>query len=417
MDKLGAFLPSTTMLRSLTSRRALCALSAATALFLTFLYLTRDLLTVTTSPLTRSPPTLRPIPLRTTTANTIAAFKIAVFSDLHFGEEEATWGPEQDRRTLALMREVLAAEAPDLVVLNGDLVTGENTVRENATAYVDMLVAPMVEAGVPWASTYGNHDSQFNLSREGIFDAEAKYELCRTWRADEALPGVTNYYLPLVSEVEGPRAVLWFFDSRGGKVYQGGSGGGEEEEIPGWVPPTTASWFLNTQSHLARLHPRLLPSLAFVHIPTRDYLPMQSLVEPHLLPGQNYDDPAAAQSDADSAPSHPASSFADALLAAEGLHSVHAGHDHGNDWCAPPTNIEGVRPFLCFGRQSGFGGYGDWERGARILQLEFYGYGEGEWGRGRGMEVETWIRLEGGRVVGRVGLNDTYGGDEYPVDD
>jgi hypothetical protein len=35
----------------------------------------------------------------------------------------------------------------------------------------------LVEHGVPWASTYGNHDSQFNLSREALFQEENKYSL------------------------------------------------------------------------------------------------------------------------------------------------------------------------------------------------------------------------------------------------
>lgn len=84
-------------------------------------------------------------------------FQITVFEDLHFGEAEDTdWGPQQDVNTLEVMRSVLDNEAPQLVVLNGDLITGKNTFRENSTDYVDVIVAPLVEAGLPWASTYGS---------------------------------------------------------------------------------------------------------------------------------------------------------------------------------------------------------------------------------------------------------------------
>lgn len=401
------------MLRSLTTPSTLWKLLLALALAATLLALTRDLLSVTQ---THDP--LRPS--RPLVLHDSATFKIAVFSDLHFGEEEHSWGPEQDAKTLALMRDVLAAEHPDLVVLNGDLITGENTFRENATAYVDVLVQPMVEAGVPWASTYGNHDSQFNLSREGIFEAESRYELSQTWRAEGALlPGVTNYYLPVAhsSAADDPSAILWFFDSRGGSPYQGGDAAGGGEDIPGWVPPQTASWFLNSHGMLTRKHSRVLPSLAFVHIPTSDYLPAQGSIAPPLFPGRNVDDPAQTQAN-DLYAGHPATSFADALLTVEGLHSVHAGHDHGNDWCAPARDKAGAKPFLCFGRHTGYGGYGKWVRGARILELGFHEMekaGEDSWGRG--MEVETWLRLEGGEVVGRLGLNQTYGRDEYPADE
>lgn len=84
-------------------------------------------------------------------------FHITIFEDLHFGEGEDTdWGPSNDDRTLNVMQNVLDNESPELIVLNGDLITGKNTFRENATDYVDKIVAPLVQAGLPWASTYGS---------------------------------------------------------------------------------------------------------------------------------------------------------------------------------------------------------------------------------------------------------------------
>lgn len=84
-------------------------------------------------------------------------FQVTIFEDLHFGEAEDTdWGPLQDVDTLKVMRTVLSNETTQLVILNGDLITGENTYKENSTNYVDEIVAPLVEAGLPWASTYGS---------------------------------------------------------------------------------------------------------------------------------------------------------------------------------------------------------------------------------------------------------------------
>lgn len=89
-------------------------------------------------------------------------FQVTIFEDLHFGEAEDTdWGPLQDVDTLKVMRTVLSNETTQLVILNGDLITGENTYKENSTDYVDEIVAPVVEAGLPWASTYG---SEFEVS-------------------------------------------------------------------------------------------------------------------------------------------------------------------------------------------------------------------------------------------------------------
>ena len=93
-------------------------------------------------------------------------FHIAAFSDLHFGENESTFGIPADLNSAALMRQILDQEQPNFVVLNGDLITGENTFAFNSTGYVDQIVAPLVDGGYSWASTYGNHDSKYNLSRE-----------------------------------------------------------------------------------------------------------------------------------------------------------------------------------------------------------------------------------------------------------
>lgn len=84
-------------------------------------------------------------------------FQMTVFNDLHFGEAENTdWGPLQDVDTLLVMKTVLDKESPQLVVINGDFITGENTFKKNSTDYVDEVVSPVVAHKLPWASTYGS---------------------------------------------------------------------------------------------------------------------------------------------------------------------------------------------------------------------------------------------------------------------
>lgn len=45
-------------------------------------------------------------------------FSITIFTDLHFGEDESTFGPEQDRKSRVVMRGVLERETPDFVVIS-----------------------------------------------------------------------------------------------------------------------------------------------------------------------------------------------------------------------------------------------------------------------------------------------------------
>jgi hypothetical protein len=139
------------------------------------------------------------------------------------------------------MNSVLNVEKPQLVVLNGDLITGENTYLANSSAYVDEIVRPLVARGLAWASTYGNHDSDVNLSRWEILAREKRYVPYSLTQSMVSGPnaGVSNYYLPVFASNYPfdlvPKAILWFFDSRGGNYFQQRDEDGNGVPQPGWV--------------------------------------------------------------------------------------------------------------------------------------------------------------------------------------
>jgi hypothetical protein len=301
---------------------------------------------------------------------------------------------------------------------DGDLITGENTFLTNSTKYLDVVVAPLVQRDLRWASTYGNHDSAYNLSRHALFAEESKYALSYT-STTPLISGVTNYYIPIYppshSQSENPVAILWFFDSRGGVPFRAAP---DAESIPHWVTSDIVAWFVAEQN-VIRARWGDLPSLAFVHIPPSPFVTVQETKLPSegqeskFTPGLNDDVPLAGQGDGSQD-----REFVKALGEVKGLHSVYSGHDHGDAWCGlwpNSTNISGENitgdegPFLCFCKHTGYGGYGTWNRGARNLRLTF--------GKKGTMEVETWVRMENGEVVQRVGLNETYGVDVYPLED
>lgn len=248
------------------------------------------------------------------------------------------------------MQSVLSTESPQLAVLNGDLITGENTYLPNATHYLDQLVAPLLSAGVPWASTYGNHDSDFNLSRAALFAREKRYRnsLTRAMvRSEDWAAGVTNYYLPVYPSGKAarrsdvPALILWFFDSRGGNKFQQRSGSsGEPVSEPNWVDVAVVEWFRETAASLRLAHGKVIPSLAFVHIPVNAFLDFQNAgVDPKREPGINDDVPLEQQGatggqggSSGFAYDGQDREFMKALAETEGLRAVFSGHDHGDDW-------------------------------------------------------------------------------------
>jgi hypothetical protein len=384
------------------------------------------------------------------------SFQISIFEDLHFGEGTSDiiaietadtdtstpvawldWGPVQDDNSTIVMNRVLAAESQQLVVLNGDLITGDDAFLENSTHYVDQIVEPMVSRGLSWASTYGNHDGQYNLSGEALLARERQWPNSRTTQMvfGDGI-GVTNYYLPVYGKdctsnphkTCTPALLLWFFDSRGGWKFQQ-KNKTSDSLIPrkNWVDSNVVAWFKTTSSSLSHLHNKTIPSLAFVHEPPHASKAFQTQqpggVDPNRQPGINDDVPLAAQADGwcpDGSSGDECDyggqdvPFMEALASTPGLIGVFSGHDHGITWCyrwnktiqntTVAGNGNGVN--LCFGQHTGYGGYGTWARGSRQVllteaMLETF-------------EAETWVRLERGEVVGRVALNATYGEDLYP---
>ena len=56
----------------------------------------------------------------------------------------------------------------------------------------------------------------------------------------------------------------------------------------------------------------------------------------------------------------------------------------GNAWCCFFDTLE-----LCYNRHSGYGGYGEWARGSRIIQLE----------ENNLVHRKNYIRMETGEIV------------------
>lgn len=363
--------------------------------------------------------TYAPAPLRFRPDGTL---HISVFNDFHYGEGQNNppsmgWGPISDRKTTTVVNTILDSERPDLAVLNGDLITGENTYAHNATLYLDQVVDPFVRRNTRWAITYGNHDADRNLSPIDLFQREKSMwpALSMTQRqvlGDPDEVGISNYFIPVYgsnSNGQGaPVLILWFFDSRGG-VKRDGTGRRD------FVGERVVSWFKAQRDALNKQYGRVIPSLAFVHIPVEIISRFQSQdggIDPSTEPGINDDSPAAAQSLDRGRLTGEGTPFVRALIETKGLMAVFSGHDHGNDWChrwassQVVSDIRGSDITFCFGGHTGYGGYGKWLRGSRTVLLS-----EGKLGR----EFETWMRKEDRSISGKITVDGKYGVQRYPI--
>ncbi|KAH9918748.1 Metallo-dependent phosphatase [Epithele typhae] len=334
-------------------------------------------------------------------------FKITVFSDLHYGENPwDDWGPIQDINSTTLMNTVLSSEAPDYVVLNGDLITGENTFRENSTTLIDAIVAPLNSFKIPFSSTHGNHDNSVNITHSEEIRRELKVaplshtRFAPTWADGEGY-GPGTYWVPVYTTKtdSSPSLILWFFDSRSGFTE-----GVNSTQVPDWVDENVADWIkLNVAAMDAAWGPAESVnrgSLAFVHIPPHVVQDLQENLNSTQDPGLNADELGSGSTQSTQGLGTGADDpFWDALNAeVKNLHGVISGHDHGNEWCKrePSKNV-----IFCFDKHSGYGGYSGtgWGHGVRNIVFRSPNPSVGP---------ETWIRMQEGDTHARIIMDSSY---------
>ncbi len=87
-------------------------------------------------------------------------FRILQLTDIHLGGGVLSY--DKDRKALRAVYQLIDRTRPDLVIVTGDLVfpVGYASFSFNNTAPVQQFAAFMRNLGIPWAFTYGNHDTE-----------------------------------------------------------------------------------------------------------------------------------------------------------------------------------------------------------------------------------------------------------------
>ncbi|RVW92150.1 putative inactive purple acid phosphatase 16 [Vitis vinifera] len=335
-----------------------------------------------------------------------SSFKIALLADLHFGESAwSDWGPLQDVNSIKVMSVVLDQETPDFVVYLGDVITANNIAIGNASLYWEEAMSPTRARGIPWASVFGNHDdapfewplewfsatgiphthctlpnSSVSGEEECSFRGTRRIELMENEIKQNNLsysrngpkdlwPSISNFVLQVSSSQDPDSAValLYFLDS----------GGGSYPEV---ISSSQAEWF-NRKSQ--ELNPSSsVPEMIFWHIPSKAYKKVAPKLGIHkpCVGSINKEDVATQEAEM---------GIMKFLVKRPSVKAVFVGHNHGLDWCCPYEKL-----WLCFARHTGYGGYGNWARGARILEITQQPF-----------SLKSWIRMEDGQLHSEVVLS------------
>ncbi|MDE6656278.1 MAG: metallophosphoesterase family protein, partial [Anaeroplasmataceae bacterium] len=88
------------------------------------------------------------------------SFKILQLTDIHLGGSNFSY--DKDKKALYSVYRIIEYTKPDLVIVTGDLVfpLGIMSFSFNNNAPIMQFASFMRNIGIPWAFTYGNHDTE-----------------------------------------------------------------------------------------------------------------------------------------------------------------------------------------------------------------------------------------------------------------
>lgn len=299
-------------------------------------------------------------------------FKIVQFNDTQDDEKV-------DRRTLELMRAVLDDERPDLVILNGDNITGGCDTPLEMHQAMNNVVQPMEERAVPWAITFGNHDED-STPKSGV-DETDMLAFYRSYRYNVNGPtarGVTgqgNSNLLIDGSNGRPAFNVWLLDS--GRYAPELLAGQDFEGYPtwDWLRMDQVKWYYDTSVQIERKVGYVVPALMFIHIPLWEYRFMwfgsvdgrtdadhERGKARHRIEGERNEEECPGPFN---------SGMFSAIQQRGDVRGVFCGHDHVNTYSGDYYGV-----LLGYAGNTGFGTYGlsgperNRLRGARVYDLD-----------------------------------------------
>ncbi len=271
---------------------------------------------------------------------TDGTFKIVQFTDLH----ERT---EKNEKTINLMKSVMEAEKPDLVLLTGDCIDGRYCRSRGATEKAIHNIASTVEATkIPWAVVLGNHDCELcSVNREEQMKIYMSYSHNLSERFSTVIGRSGDYNL-LIKDSKGVDTVqnIFMMDS-GDYCYRGYD----------YITRRQIRWYERLSDNLEKEFHKIIPSIMFFHIPLQQQ--KQIGLSGHFHGSRNEMECTQSRD----------RGFLDSLKKMGNVTGVFCGHDHINDYRG---KIDGIT--LGYGRSTGYNGYGKegFNKGATVYIID-----------------------------------------------
>lgn len=278
------------------------------------------------------------------------SFKILAIADTHYY-------PRPDIYGMALTEFLIDMENPDLVIVNGDCITGHPCKTPGDVKLAIGHVAKVMEdKKVPWAITFGNHDRENEKVNQVTGEGQiAMYEsyphnLNAGWA--RGLSGVGNKNLPVWS-ADGTKPLfnVWLFDSGNGNAPPRGF----------CVEADQVAWYRNASVALEKQYGAKIPGLAFVHIPLQEF---RDMLHSRKLIGSRKEPEC---------PQEINGGLFQAIVERGDVKGVFCGHDHDNDYLGKYHGIYlgyiGIAGYYAYPHVAPTDPVNAYCRGGRVFQL------------------------------------------------
>jgi hypothetical protein len=205
-------------------------------------------------------------------------FKILHLTDIHLGG--SLFSARQDIKALTACYTLIENTHPDLVIVTGDLSfpLGIMSMSFNNSAPVYQFAAFMRNLGIPWAFTYGNHDTESlaSMDKEALNDVflSLSYKTSGTLLYPYVQPEVTgrnNQLIELRNADGSLNTALFLIDSN---AYTG-----EGINVYDYIHDDQVEWYAREVEWLNAEAGHTVPSMIFFHIPLQQYRTAYELYE------------------------------------------------------------------------------------------------------------------------------------------
>lgn len=288
------------------------------------------------------------------------------FRIMQIADVQEVWPVSPD--TIRLIEASLDVGRPDLVIFTGDQIKGYSSKCKgkngagNICKIIKEIIAPFEKRGIPFAVTFGNHDSQGAMSNADQMEIYKTSPFCVF--SDYASEDDCGTYCLEVKNNEEVSALIYLMDTHS-NAPEGGYDSVNEKQL---------GWYRRTRDRYS-----CLPSFAFQHIPAPEYFDVLNKVrrftkgavrafgnhenEYFVLDSQNC-------REGDFMGESPAAPYrnrgqVDAFLEKGEMKALFVGHDHNNSFVADYKGLA-----LAYTQGAGFNVYGPGlDRGVRIVDI------------------------------------------------